>query len=115
MSNATHLLTKPHSMLDEDGHRRRMPAGTPCSPTERQVKNMPDVFAPIDGSAPRIEQTAHRLKEFSVGGIKELVENVEDIELLDEYAAEEESGRNRKGAMAAIVSRMAYLTSRDEE
>ena len=113
MTRHTHVLTRPHKMTDEHGTRRFMPAGTPCSPTERQVLNMPDVYASADGTPATAAGEAHGLRDKSVNLIKALVLKTEDLALLDEYALEEEAGRNRKGAMGAINDRIADLTELD--
>lgn len=102
-------------MFVGDGYRKFYPAGTPCSPTEQQVKNMPDLYAPIDGSAPAAEKTSHGLRGMSIGSIKEKIKKIDDVETLDEYMAEEESGRNRKGALEAIRSRLDDLTAPDSD
>jgi hypothetical protein len=111
----THVLAKPHKMIDEEGNRRVMPAGTPCSPTERQSKNMPDVFLLKDGQSEPEPSTGHRLKELSIGAIKDLVGGIDDIEELDTMLAEEEHGRNRKGAIKAIEDRIDVLAEDGEE
>jgi hypothetical protein len=115
MAKHTHVLTRPHKMNDEYGTRRFMPAGTPCSPSERQVLNMPDVYASADGTPATAAGEAHGLRDKSVNLIKALVLKTEDLALLDEYALEEEAGRNRKGAMGAIQDRIEDLTEGGDE
>lgn len=115
MAKHTHILARPHKMADEKGVRRFMPAGTPCSPSERQILNMPDVFASVDGSPAAKAAEAHGLRDISVNLIKTRVEKIYDIALLDEYALEEEVGRNRKGALLAIQKRIEELTEPGDE
>ena len=106
----SHMLTKPHSMIGEDGRRRVMPAGTPCSPTERQVKNMPDIFVLANGHG-EVAPASVGAKNYSVGAIKNLAAASEDIEQLRTLLADEKYGRNRKRAIDALTVKITELTA----
>lgn len=105
----THVLAKPHGMMQSNGTRKLMPTGTPCSPSERQVLNMPDVFLRADGKTDRAESREHGMKFHSVGHIKDVTAESEDVELLEKMLGEEETGRARKSALAALKKRIKEL------
>lgn len=112
MSKHTHVLAKPHSLV-VDGKRVMAPAGTPCSPTARQVANMPDVFlvAGADGTVSPVAKvpTTYGLRGMSVGQIKDEVAKVEHVAVLEAMREEEVAGRDRKTALEAIDARVAAL------
>ena len=105
----THVLAKPHVMVQGNGIRKMMPTGTPCSPTERQVLNMPDVFLRADGGEDREESREHGMKFHSVGHIKDLAEETEDVDTLKAMLSEEETGRDRKSVVQALKKRIKEL------
>lgn len=102
----THVLAKPHVMVQSNGIRKTMPTGTPCSPTERQVLNMPDVFLRADGGRDREESRDHGMKFHSVGHIKDLAAETDDANTLRSMLSEEETGRDRKTVVKALSKRI---------
>ncbi len=115
MTDHTHLLAKEHGIIDDDGNRVNAPAGTPVSPTEAQLKNMPDVFLGLDSHPVDEVSSEHGMKGMSVTSIKDKVEEIDDFGVLEAMIAEEESVRNRKGAKSAIADRIEFLTAEAEE
>jgi hypothetical protein len=103
----THILAKPHSMIDENGTRKICPAGTPCSPTERQIKNMPDVFVSAGKATPAPKSVGASDK--SVSAIRTLAASSNDIAELEALLADERHGRERKGAISALTDRIEAL------
>lgn len=115
MSEHTHLLAKPHRILGTDGKRITASAGTPITPTEAQLQNMPDVFLLRDGHAVGEFDEKHDMRGKSVGSIKDHIADISDFEVLEEMAAEESQGRNRPGAMNAITKRTDFVIAENEE
>ena len=115
MTEHTHVLAREHSIFDGDGKRYKAPAGTPVTPTEAQLRNMPDVFLGTDGHAVDEVPAAHGMKGKSITSIKDEVAELTDFAVLESMIAEEEAVRNRKGAIAAIAARIEFLTAEAEE
>ncbi len=115
MTEHTHVLAREHSIFDDDGKRFVAAAGTPVSPTEAQLKNMPDVFLGLDGHAVDTVSTEHGMKGLSITSIKDRVADLTDFAVLEAMSAEEEAVRNRKGAISAIAARIEELTAEAEE
>jgi hypothetical protein len=115
MTQHTHVLAKEHGIIDDDGNRVKAPAGTPVSPTEAQLKNMPDVFLGTDGHAVDSVSEEHGMRGKSITSIKDEVAEITDFAVLEAMMAEEEAVRDRKGAKTAIAARIEFLTAEAEE
>ncbi len=114
MTEHTHLLARPHRMV-MDGERKIFPTGTPCTPSESQLRNMPDVFLLAGGGPTDHPGDKYGLKNKSNAQVVEAVDGIDDIELLDAWGREEHAGRRRLGAMSAIKARIEELTDRAED
>ena len=110
----THILAREFKIV-EDGVRRIAPAGERVTPTEAQLKNMPDVFLDSVGLPVDTPPETHGMREMSNGGIRDLVPTVDDIGTLNEMLSEEEEGRDRAGAKKAISARIEFVTAEAEE
>ena len=115
MTQHTHVLARVHSIIDDDGNRVKAPAGTPVSPTDAQLKNMPDVFVGQDGQPVDEVPSEHGMKGMSNTAIRDRVAEITDFAVLEAMMAEEEAVRNRKGAKDAIAARIEFLTAEAEE
>lgn len=115
MTEHTHVLAREHGIIGDDGKRVKAPAGTKVTPTEAQLKNMPDVFLTSDGAAVDVIPSEHGMKGLSITSIKDRVDGITDFDVLDAMMAEEEAVRDRKGAKNAIAARIEYLTAEAEE
>ena len=108
----THILTKSFSVPKEGGGRVTLQPGEPFTPNQIQLRNMPDVFVAVDGSAATEVPTGLPFrKSDAVGRIKEGIGAVEDLDVLDALIAQEENGRNRGTAIEAIQDRIDALTA----
>ena len=115
MSDHTHILARDFQVLGEDGLRTTEHAGYKITPTEDQLRNMPDVFLTADGHAIGVPTMEHGMKGKSIGSIKDEVAGISNLEVLDAMIAEEELERNRKGALKAIADRVEFVTAENEE
>ncbi len=113
MAEHTHVLARPHTVVRE-GERIALETGARVTPTPEQLQNMPDVFIANDVASAAADET-HGLRAMSVGSVKDAVTEVNDLATLKEMFAEEESGRNRVGALAAIGARGEVLSAELEE
>ncbi len=115
MTEHTHVLARVHGIIDDDGVRVKAPAGTFVSPTDAQLKNMPDVFLTRDGAAVDEVPSEHGMKGLSITSIKDRVAEIDDFEVLEAMMAEEEAVRDRSGAKKVIAARIELLTAEAEE
>jgi len=115
MSEHTHVLARDFQVLHNDGSRTTEHAGYKISPTENQLRNMSDVFLTAGGHVIGTLAMVHGMKGKSVGSIKDEVAGISDLEVLDAMIAEEESERNRRGALKALAERIEYVTAENEE
>lgn len=119
MSNHTHILASSHYGFEGSGENRRrvnMIAGTRYTPTESELKNMPDKFMTSDGHALDRQLTRFGLKDLANSVIKDLAnEDKWSVEDLHEMIDEEAAGKNRSGAISAITARIEELEEPEEE
>jgi hypothetical protein len=111
----THILARDFQVLHDDGTRTTEHAGYKITPTENQLRNMSDVFLTAGGHVIGESVMEHGMKGKSIGSIKDEVAGISDLGVLDAMIAEEESERNRKGALKALVDRIEFVTAENEE
>lgn len=125
----THVLTRPFSVRNEDGERETLESGTPFTPTENQLRAMPDMFArvgPVSAapegeggaapkrSAPDAEITAEDVEQMTVKEIRDLVDGVGDKEFLLGLRDFELQGKARSTAVEAIDAAIVAAQQAEE-